>query len=57
MNENKNKNILLSIIIPIIVAVWSFLYYKILFINKLLISLDDLSNNNVFNILLKKHGK
>ncbi len=49
----KNKDIIISILIPIIVIFWSFLYYKLLFINNILISLDDLTNKNIFNILLQ----
>ena len=49
----KNRDLILSIMIPIIVALWEFLYYKILFHNNMLISLDDLSENNIFNILIQ----
>lgn len=41
----KRYALLLSNIIPIVVIIWSFLYYKILFINNRLLSLDDLSKN------------
>lgn len=41
----KRYELLLSNIIPIVVIIWSFLYYRILFINNRLISLDDLSEN------------
>lgn len=41
----KRYNILLCTIIPFIVILWSFLYYKLLFVNNQLISLDNLSGN------------
>lgn len=49
----KNRDLILSIVIPMIAVLWEFLYYKILFNNNMLISLDDLSENNIFNILIQ----
>lgn len=48
----KKSDFLLSNIIPIVAIIWSFLYYKLLFINNRLISLDDLSGN-VFHIMIQ----
>lgn len=48
----KKHAVLLSNIIPAVVIIWSFLYYRLLFINKRLISLDDLSGN-VFSIMIQ----
>ena len=41
----KKYDFLLSNIIPVGVITWAFLYYRILFVNNRLISLDDLSGN------------
>lgn len=41
----KKYDLFLSNLIPIVVIIWAFLYYRILFINNKLISLDDLSGN------------
>ena len=41
----KRYNILSSTIIPFIVILWSFFYYRLLFVNNQLISLDNLSGN------------
>ncbi len=41
----KRYEFLVSILTPIIVIIWSFLYCRILFVNNSLISLDDLSEN------------
>lgn len=49
----KKNHLVLSIIAVSIVILWSFLYYKILFNNNMLISLDDLSSTNVLNIALQ----
>lgn len=43
---------LLSNIIPIFVIIWSFLYYRLLFVNNRLISLDDFSGNS-FGIIIQ----
>lgn len=48
----KKYHLILSIILPCISMLWAFLYYKILFNNHALISLDDISTN-VFNISLQ----
>lgn len=49
----KKSDFLLSNIIPVVVIIWSFLYYRLLFINNRLISLDDLSGNNIFSIMIQ----
>lgn len=41
----KKYDYLLSYIAPIVYIIWSFLYYRLLFINNRLISLDDISGN------------
>lgn len=48
----KKYDLLLSNSIPVVVIIWSFLYYRLLIINNRLISLDDCSGN-IFSITIQ----